>query len=85
MGDFGYENDQFTVKLQLVHTQRLYCVHNILLIGTPGSGKNMLARRLPTILPDMEWNESLETTKIYSVMGLLKNEQNIIRSRPFRA
>ena len=45
----------------------------------------MLAKRLPTILPDMDLNESLETTKIYSVMGLLKADQNIIRSRPFRS
>lgn len=53
--------------------------------GPPGSGKTMLARRLPTILPDLTFEEALETTKIYSVMGLLKNGTPLISSRPFRA
>ena len=59
--------------------------HNIIMVGPPGSGKTMLARRLRTILPPMNFNESLETTKIYSVMGLLKTGISLIRNRPFRS
>ncbi|MCX7958854.1 MAG: YifB family Mg chelatase-like AAA ATPase, partial [Deltaproteobacteria bacterium] len=59
--------------------------HNIIMVGPPGSGKTMLARRLRTILPPMNFNESLETTKIYSVMGLLKTGISLIKSRPFRS
>ena len=59
--------------------------HNILLIGPPGSGKSMLSKRLPSILPDMTWEESLETTQIYSVMGLLSPQSPLIRKRPFRS
>ena len=59
--------------------------HNILLIGAPGSGKSMLAKRLPSILPPLTLGESLETTKIHSVAGKLEQESGLISKRPFRA
>jgi magnesium chelatase family protein len=59
--------------------------HNVLMIGPPGAGKTMLAQRLPTILPDLTFPEAVETTKIYSVAGLLDRKQAFLATRPFRA
>lgn len=85
----NYEEDFNEVKGQ-EHAKRAFEVaaagsHNILMIGPPGSGKTMLARRLPTILPSMTFNEALETTRIHSVSGMLKGDKPLIATRPFRS
>ena len=59
--------------------------HNLIMVGPPGSGKSMLAKRLPSILPDMTFEESLETTKLYSIAGALPAGLQLIRQRPFRS
>lgn len=59
--------------------------HNLIMIGPPGSGKSMMAKRIPTILPPLSLGESLETTKIHSVAGRLKRDSSLITTRPFRS
>jgi magnesium chelatase family protein len=83
-----YEQDFADVKGQ-EHAKRAMTIaaaggHNVLMIGPPGTGKTMLAQRLPSILPPLTLAEALETTRIYSAVGFLKTEQHLISTRPVR-
>lgn len=85
----SYPADYADVRGQLLARRALEVAaaggHNLLMLGPPGSGKTMLARRLPSILPALSFEEALETTKVYSVMGMLPHGRSLVTHRPFRA
>ncbi len=84
-----YSSDLSLVKGQVVAKRALEVAvsggHNLLFVGAPGTGKTMLAKCIPTIMPDMTFQEALETTKIHSVAGMLKDSDGIVFARPFRS
>ncbi len=85
----AYDSDLSLVKGQAVAKRALEIAvaggHNMLFVGAPGTGKTMMAKCIPTIMPDMTFEEALETTKIHSVCGYLKDGEGIIYKRPFRS
>ena len=94
LNDALHRNSRYSVDFSDVngqeHVKRALTVaaaggHNVLMIGPPGTGKSMLAQRLPSILPPMRLEEALETTKVYSIDGRLSGNQSLVGTRPFRS
>ncbi len=86
-GEFGIDFSQVKGQYEAKRAMEIAAAgsHNVLLVGPPGSGKSMLAQRLPTILPDMTFEETIETTKIHSIAGNIPSGVSLISHRPFRA
>lgn len=81
--DFGDIRGQYMAKRATMIA--VAGMHNIIYVGTPGSGKTMMAKRIPTIMPELSYEESLQVTKIYSVAGVLDKDKGLVRKRPFRS